>query len=435
MLEFYRFCLRLVAPALEALLARRTTRGKEDRTRLTERKGEAGLARPEGKLAWIHAASVGEAQSTLILIDNLLKYNENINILVTTGTVTSAKMMAQKLPKRAFHQFYPLDHPDWTERFLDYWKPDLVFWMESEIWPNMLLGIQKRGIPAALVNARLSGKSALLWKIAKGSARRLLNTFSVILAQTPEDADHYVALGAKNVQVTDNVKYSAKPLPADDMDLKDITAYTRGRPLWVYASSHRGEEALACRVHQILKNSLHDIMTVIVPRHPQRGAEIKIICEEHKLSVIRRGADKILPGAETDIYLADTMGELGLFYRLAPVALIGRSFSDDGGGGHNPIEAAQLNCAVLHGPRVQFQKQIFKEMDAAGASVQVNNEKELIDALRAVLTDRTRLEAQQKIASEFAHSKERVIDRVMQALYPLLETTISPVNAKQAKTA
>jgi 3-deoxy-D-manno-octulosonic-acid transferase len=435
MFEIYRLCLRLGAPFLHTLLDKRTRKGKEDPERLQERKGKPGKPRPPGPLVWVHAASVGEAQSTLILIDNILKLKNNINVLVTTGTVTSARMMSQKLPARAFHQFYPVDHPDWVKGFLDHWRPELVLWMESEIWPCMLQEIKKRDIPAALINARLSAKSARLWKLLPGPARQLLSAFSSILAQTQEDAAHYAALGAKHIHVTDNLKYSAKPLPVDETDFKNLQGYLRDRPVWVYASSHKGEEALACRVHQILQAAIPELMTIIIPRHIQRGAEIRSICQSYSLKAAQREAEKFLPVDDTDIYIADTMGELGLFYRLAPVACIGRSFSDDGGGGHNPIEAAQLNCAVLHGPNVQYQKQIFREMDEAGAALEVRDEKELTDYLRRMLTDRAYLEQQQRAAFAFAKDKEVVIERVIKALTPLLQKLENPAPLQKAKSA
>ena len=421
MLNFYRFCMGMSEKALKGLLERRAQKGKENRLRLAERQGKPSHPRPDGPLVWIHAASVGEAQSALIVIDGLLKLSQNLHILMTTGTTTSAALMAQKLPDRTLHQFFPLDHPDWADRFLTHWSPDLALWMESELWPNMLEGLKRRNIPAALVNARLSDRSFRRWRIFKSAAKQILGCFSMILTQTQKDADYFVSLGAKRVIVTDNLKFSAKPLPAAETDLKILVAKIGSRPLWLYASTHKGEEDMACRIHQILKNSIPDVLTIIVPRHPDRRDSIRLTCEQRKLFVVMRGTEKNLPEQDTDIYVADTIGELGLFYRVAPVACIGRSFSDDGGGGHNPIEAAQLNCAVLHGPDIQNLEEIYAEMDKAGAALNMKNEIEMTNTLQALLTDLSALQRHQAIALRFAKSKENVIQGVLKAITPLLE--------------
>ncbi len=421
MLKFYRFLTDIGRPALVSLLTRRANKGKELPERLEERKGVPGRERPETALVWVHAASVGEAQSALILINELLKYNDKLHILVTTGTVTSAELMEKKLPERAFHQFYPLDNVEWVESFLNHWRPDLILWMESELWPNMLQAIKERNIPAALINAKLSDTSYRNWRFVKGAARTLLSSFSLILTQTEKDAGRFRALGAHNAISTDNLKYSARALPASDEALKSLTGSIGNRPTWLYASTHDGEEALACRIHQTLKNEFPELLTIIIPRHPERGEAVKNEIESYNLSVVLRGDTKRLPEYETDIYVADTLGELGLFYRAAPIACIGRSFSNDGGGGHNPIEAAQLNCAILHGSNVQNLQQIYDEIEDAEAAIQVNSEQELAAMIADFLSDERKLQKYQESGLKFAREKEAVIERVWEALLPLLE--------------
>lgn len=420
MLKFYRALMGAGEPLLSNLLSSRLKAGKEDAARLDERKGLAAKERPGGKLVWIHAASVGEAQSALILIDSLLARAPRLNILVTSGTLTSANLMAKKLPARAFHQFYPLDNPDWVARFLDHWKPDLALWMESELWPNMLAEIEKRGVPAALINARLSPRSYRRWRMLKSSARELLGVFNLILAQTEQDAKYYRKLGAAKIVVTDNIKFSAKPLPADEGELKKISAACAGRPLWIYASTHAGEEEMACRIHEKLKTTIPDLLTIIAPRHPERRLDVLAVCDAHKVKARLRGVSHDLPIAEDDIYIADTMGELGLLYRLAPIACIGRSFSNDGGGGHNPIEAAQLRCAVLHGPHVQNLQDIFDQMNDAGAAIQLRDEADFTETLRRLFEHQRYREEMQAEAFIFAQEKTGVLDRVMSALEPML---------------
>lgn len=421
MLKIYKSVMSTAAPALDFILNKRLQGGKEDAVRIAERKGVPGKNRPQNPLIWLHAASVGEAQSALIMIESLLKKNDTLGILVTTGTLTSAAMMEKNLPARAFHQFYPLDHPAWVKTFLDHWRPDLVLWMESELWPNMLLEIKTRNIPAALINARLSEKSYKRWKLLGGAAEKLLDTFSLILAQTEEDEKSYRALKARTVITTGNLKYSASALPYDQKALDDLSAMTTNRPLWLYASTHDGEEDMACRIHQILKNTMPDLLTVLVPRHPERREDILNTCNAHSLAARLRGQNHELPHNDDDIYIADTLGELGIFYRLAPVTCIGRSFSRDGGGGHNPIEAAQLNCAILSGPNVQYQRKIFDEMQNAQAVTIVKDEIKFTEALRNLLNDPSARQKLQTNALNFSKQKSHVIDTVMQNLEPLLE--------------
>ncbi len=424
MLKLYQILTRASEWLFIRLLDRRVAKGKEDPARLKERMGVTSKPRPDGPLLWLHAASVGEAQSALILIKAILEQHKALHILVTTGTLTSATLMEKSLPERVFHQFYPLDHPAWVEHFLDHWHPNLVLWMESELWPNMLIGIKQRKIPAALVNAKLSDRSFKRWRLMTGGARKILGAFSLVLTQTQKDTQRYGALGAHNVFYTDNIKHSAAALPADDQALKLLIAHTAQRPIWLFASTHDGEEDMAARIHARLKNTFADILTIIVPRHPERGEEIYASCDRAGLGTTLRGENHIMPGENTDIYIANTLGELGLFYRAAPIAVIGRSFSNDGGGGHNPIEAAQLNCAVLCGPNVQNLQEIYDDMLDAEAVIQCPDQPALYNQLSALLSDIDMLKTQQKRAINYAREKDKVLPRILQQLSPLLEDNL-----------
>lgn len=399
---------------LDRVLLVRARRGKELHERLAEKKGLPSKPRPPGPLIWVHAASIGEAQSALIVIKKLLERYDSLHILVTSGTVTSARILENNLPPRAFHQFYPLDHPAWIVRFLDHWCPEYILWMESELWPNMLAGIKKQKIPCILINARLSPRSFMRWRVFKKTARNLLSSFTKILCQTEKDAQYYSRLGAENIVVTDNIKYSATPLGFEENDLKTLIATLQNRPRWVYASSHKGEEILAAQTHEILKSSIPDLLTIIVPRHPERANSIAKDLENFKLKIDLRGAEKKLPSAETDLYICNTLGELGLFYRLCPIALIGRSFSDDGGGGHNPIEAAQLGCAVMHGSNVQNLQDIFDQMNREQAAILLHNKEDIALNLKTLFDDPEMLQRYQNNALSFAKSKDDIIDTVMQ---------------------
>lgn len=420
MLRLYHSLTMFSSPALRAALKIRLSRGKEHPERIRERLGKAAMPRPEGRLVWVHAASVGEAQSAMILITALLKMNPALNILVTTGTVTSAALMQRRLPQQAKHQFYPLDHPRWVKRFLEHWSPDLILWMESELWPNMLREIQDRSIRTILVNARMSPRSFQRWKRTGNVMARMLKTFDVVLAQTDADADAYRTLGALDVRVRDNIKYSAAPLPCDPADLQALKHAIGLRPVWLYASTHAGEEVLATDLHKSLISEFPDLLTIIVPRHPERRDDIAKICARTGLAARLRGESKTLPQDTDSIYIADTMGELGLFYRFARIACIGRTFSEDGGGGHNPIEAAQQDCAILHGPATQNLSDIFDVMDAAGAARRVETPEDFLNALRLLLGNAASLEELQSAGTRFAAAKSSVLDNILTDLKPYL---------------
>lgn len=420
MLSLYIAIMRQSGPLLRLLLDRRLRRGREDAARLPERMGRPSRSRPPGRLVWVHAASVGEAQSTLRLIDLLLAREPGLNILVTSGTVTSAALLGDRLPRGAFHQFYPLDHPAWVDAFLKHWRPDLALWMESELWPAMLTGLARRRVPVVLLNARLSERSTRRWMRMPGAARRLLSTFTLILAQTEDHAARYRALGAARVEVMANLKYGAAPLPCDEDMLAELRRTLGVRPCWVFASTHAGEEALACRVQAALKSDFPNLLTVIVPRHPARGPAIAAECAATGLAVRRRALGQA-PDNATNLYVADTLGELGLFYRLCPVACIGRSFSDDGGGGHNPAEAALLGCAVIHGPHVQNLQEIYDEMDRDGAAIPAQDEAALVGILSKLLSDPGELAAARDKAAAFAEARTHAAEAVVEKILPLLD--------------
>ncbi|WP_207478058.1 3-deoxy-D-manno-octulosonic acid transferase [Arenibaculum pallidiluteum] len=414
--RLYRGLTDLGGPAIRLLLARRLAAGKEDPDRQQERLGIAGLPRPEGRLVWCHAASVGESLSILTLVEHLLALRPGISVLVTTGTVTSARLMAQRLPAGAFHQYVPVDRLRWVRRFLDHWRPDMALWVESEIWPNMLTELRRRSVPTALVNARMSARSFEGWRRLPGFIGPLLASFRLCLAQGEAEAERLRALGATDVRVLGNLKYSAPPLPARAEALEGARAAVADRPLWLFASSHPGEEAIAADVHARVAARHPGLLTVLAPRHPARGGEIAAMLAERGLGVARR-SQGALPARNDAVWLADTMGEMGLFYRLSPVACVGGSFV---WGGHNPVEPAQLGCAILYGPRMTNFAAMAAELEAERAALPVADAAALAAAVDRLLNDpaeRARLSAG---ATRVAERNARVIDRVMEALAPLL---------------
>jgi 3-deoxy-D-manno-octulosonic-acid transferase len=332
-------------PFAPLLLSQRAARGKEDRARLNERLGTASLARPDGKLIWVHGASVGESLAALPLIEKLLEGGPDLRVLVTSGTVTSARMMNLRLPKGAIHQFVPLDTPRAVGRFLDHWRPDAGLFVESDLWPNLILAAAARGVRLALVNARISARSAANWRRAPKTAKALLGAFDAVLAQDEEIAARFRGLGARNVMVAGSLKADAPPLSCDEAALAALKAQIDGRPVLLAAQTHPGEDETVLPAHDMLRARFADLLTIIVPRHVERGGNIEMLCGGR--AVKRRATGEAI-SRQTQVYIADTLGELGLFYRLAPFCFIGGTLVPMGG--HNPLEPAVLQRAVLAGP-------------------------------------------------------------------------------------
>jgi 3-deoxy-D-manno-octulosonic-acid transferase len=340
----YRAATVALSPAIPVFLRRRIKRGKEDEARVNERLGLDLPARPEGQLVWVHGASVGESIAALPLIESLLEKPER-RVLVTSGTVTSAQLLRDRLPPGAFHQFIPVDTPAATTRFLDHWRPDAGLFVDSDIWPNLIAGSKDRGIKLGLVNARMSERSFKGWRWAPKTAAKLLSAFDLCLAQDDEIAARFRDLGAPNVHAIGSLKADAPPLPADPQNLAALCAAVGGRPILLAAQTHPGEDETILPAHDVLRQTIPNLLTIIVPRHVERGPEIAMLCGARP---VRRRAHDELPSTDTAVYIADTMGELGLFYRLAPFAFVGGSLMRHGG--QNPLEPARLGCAVLAGP-------------------------------------------------------------------------------------
>jgi 3-deoxy-D-manno-octulosonic-acid transferase len=334
----------LLAPALRVNLRRRVARGREIAERLPERRGIEGTKRPAGPLLWVHAASVGETTSILPVLSAL---RSRVKVLLTTGTVTSQKLLDRQLAelglgREVLHRFAPLDVPAWVDRFLSHWRPDAACFVESELWPNQLFACRARRIPLMLVNARMSDRSFARWRRAPGLAREILGGFSRIQARGEEDAERLRALGAARVESLGDLKFAAPPLPVNQTELDTLVAAFAGRPMWLAASTHPGEEAVIAATHHLVAASHPGLLTIVAPRHPDRGPALAA-----ELGSPRRSLEQ--PAPSEGMWITDTMGELGLWYRLAPIAFVGRSLLPPGGG-QNPLEPARLGCAVAVGP-------------------------------------------------------------------------------------
>lgn len=393
MMLLYKLVCYLLTPFVWLYLQRRCASGKEDKARLGERLGKSSLERPPGLLLWIHGASVGEALSALNIIEAVQAKRTDIKILVTSGTVTSANIMAKRLPPGVLHQYYPVDLPQAVSRFIRRWHPDFAIFIESELWPNMLGAIKHSNTKAVLVNARLSENSYKLWRMVPWVIRKLLSSFSVCFVQTKTYAEKYKNLGCSDVRIFGNLKFLSKPSPYDAATFDKLRTTIGNRKVWLMASSFAGEEKLAASVHNKLRAEFPDLLTVIIPRHATRGSEIAAELSKEVSSVKLRSKGET-PDRDCQIYIADTMGETGLFYRLIPVVCMAKSLLSSPGGGQNPIEPAQLGAAVLHGPYVQNFEEIYAEMDKAGAALLVKDANELSSTIARLLKDdaeRTRL--------------------------------------------
>ena len=378
----YRLGARLLRPIVPLVISVRAARGKEDRARIGERYGRASLERPEGRLIWVHAASVGETNAVLPLVERLTA--AGFPVLFTTTTVTSAEIAKTRLPARAIHQFGPLDLPLYVERFLDHWRPFFVVFVESELWPNVITRLEEAVVPLVLVNGRMSDRSFRRWQRVAPIARSVLSRIGLVLARSEEDGRRFRVLGAKRVEVTGNLKFDTPPPEADEAELARLKTAIAGRPVWVAASTHEGEESVVAEAHEILRPRLPGVLSIVVPRHPSRGDSIRGTIASQGLSVAQRSRGEAIR-ADTDVYVADTLDEMGLIFRLAPVAFLGGSIVAHGG--HNPIEPVRLGAAVIHGPHIHNFADLYALVDRVGPTPRIVDGASLADAVADLLAD------------------------------------------------
>jgi 3-deoxy-D-manno-octulosonic-acid transferase len=414
-LRVYRKLSFAMVPLAPALIKRRLKLGKEDPARVGERRGVSRGVRPPGPLVWIHGASVGEVLAAAALIERLRALN--LRILLTSGTVTSAAIAAKRFPPDVIHQYVPYDSPRYVRRFLDHWRPSLALFIESDLWPNLILASAARRLPMVLINGRMSHRSFPRWRRVSTTISALLGRFDACLAQSQLDAERFSALGSRNVVTTGNLKLDVPAPPADPAKLERLMAVTRGRPIVVAASTHPGEEELLVQAHRTLVGFFPSLLTVIVPRHPDRGETIARMVEASGLHVALRSREE-LPIATTDIYLADTMGELGLFYRLAPIVFMGGSLVEHGG--QNPIEAVKLGASVVHGPHVFNFTDVYDALDRAGGARRADTQEALVKHLGQLLTDPKARDASLAASEYVVQQLGGALDRTFAALEPYL---------------
>jgi 3-deoxy-D-manno-octulosonic-acid transferase len=414
-LRMYRGSTRFAAPFAGFLLKRRLKDGKEDPSRVTERRGVPSLRRPAGPLVWVHGASVGEILSVFPLLERIRA--GGFSVLLTSGTVTAARLAALRLPQGVLHQFSPLDTPKFVRRFLDHWQPDLALLTESEFWPNLITEASERGTPFVLINGRLSPRSFERWKLMRHASTALLSHIDLCLVQEPEDAQRLASLGAKRVVTTGNLKFDAPAPPADAAALEALERALQNRTLILAASTHEGEETAIIEAHHRLRRTIPGLITIIAPRHPERGLAIAEEAEESGLAALLRTSGH-LPDRGTEIYVADTIGELGLFYRLAPIVFMGGSLVKHGG--QNPIEPAKLGSAILHGPYVAHFNAIYAELNRAHGAATVTDTDSLTNSIQRLLAEPALAREMSKSALATVTRMGGALERTYKALQPYL---------------
>ncbi len=409
-LALYAAATSLAEPLAPGVLRRRADRGKEDPARIGERLGRAAVARPPGPLVWLHGVSVGESLSLLPLAEALAR--PGLTLLLTSGTRTSAELLAKRLPPGAIHQYAPIDAPGAVRRFLDHWRPDVGIQVESELWPNLILGAKARGAKLALVSARMTQASADGWARAPGAARALLSAFDLVLPQDAETEVRLHGLGASTGPRL-NLKNLGSPLPADPAELQRLKAAIGDRQVVLAASTHPGEEEIFARAA-----ACSGALLIVAPRHPDRGEAVAALLRRMGLSVARRAAGEPLT-ADTSAYVADTLGEMGLLFRACDVAVMGGSFVP-GVGGHNPLEPARLGVPILTGPDVFNAAATYDEMFERVAAIRCTDEAALARDLRGLLSEPLIAPRIGRAALGYAERQGAALGEALALLKPLL---------------
>lgn len=418
--RFYRAATSLVAPLAWQVVARKLRAHDVPPIRMQERLGNTSQPRPAGRVIWFHAASVGESLSVLTLITQMGARLADAHFLITSGTATSAKLIAQRLPPRSLHQYAPLDAPGPVSRFLDHWRPDAGIFVESELWPVMLTQAHARGIPLALLNARLSQKSVAGWRKRPETARFILDQFTLMLTQNQTTASNLRAMGAdpERLRVGSNLKGMSAPLPVEADALTALQDALIGRPHWLASSTHEGEEEIVLAAHRALLRDHPDLCLLLMPRHPERGDAVEALIARTGLTCARR-SHGALPDAETQVYLTDTLGETGTFYALCPRVFMGGSL--DAIGGHNPFEPAQAGAAVSSGPHVTNFAETYAELCECGAAIIVDDAPALANVIANWLDDPASHEHARTAAQRFAEFRAQQLEGVVDLLCEALD--------------
>ena len=414
----YRLATRALEPLAPRLLDARARRGKEDPVRVDERMGFTRAERPAGDLVWLHGVSVGESLSLLPVVERFVKARPDLTVLVTSSTVTSARILAERLPAGVIHQYAPVDAPGVVARFLDHWRPSLAVFVESELWPNLLLEAQRRGVKLALVSARITEKTVEGWARFPASARALTGAFDLVLPQDGASAQRLESMGAR-IDGLVNLKLSGDPLPHDAAAFSRLSAAIGDRPVIVAASTHEGEEVAIVRALDRLGDR---VCLILAPRHPERGPHIAQALQREGYAFAMRSRGETI-GPDTDIYLADTLNEMGLFLRLADVVVMGGSFAPAIGlppvGGHNPLEPARLGRPTITGPDASNWAPVTSALVEAGGLALVQAPSDLPSVIAPLLADLNAAKAMGERGRRAAVEAGGGLERLWALLSPL----------------
>ena len=427
----YRLLGASAYPFIGSYMRWRAATGKEDRERRRERYGVASIARPDGPLVWAHAVSVGETAAVAPLLESLV--DDGLTVVLTTGTVTSAKLVSDRLGHKLIHQYVPLDLKPAISRFLNHWKPDLAIIAESEIWPMTILELGARRVPQVVVNGRLSDRSFQSWLNRISLAEALMENLSHVVAQSDVDAERFLDLGARPVTISGNLKADQPPPPDKPEDRARLEYEIGKRPRWAAISTHSGEEIIAANVHQALIGRIPGLLTILVPRHPDRAADIKTMLQNKGLRVVLRSTGEAIT-PDIDVYLCDTIGEMGVFLRLVEVVFVGNSIT--GSGGQNPLEPAMLGTAIVSGRNVQNFRESYQKLLKAGGVGLVADADALVNAIGKLLTDKPRRTAMADAALTTVSTMQGALLRTRQALEPhiaplILKARLEPQTPKK----
>lgn len=421
LIKSYRGTTNAIGPLVPLWLSRRAKQGKEDPARMQERQGIASASRPEGQMVWMHGASVGECVMLLPLIEKFKESRPDMNVLITSGTVTSAQVLSERLPEGVIHQYIPLDRPKYVKRFFDHWQPDLAIWAESEIWPNLIGEAAKRDTPMALINARMSAKSIEGWAKRKASAQSIFGAFNLILAADEKTGNSLSWLLDRDVESSGNLKDAAAPLPSQKGELGRLSRSLKTRPVWCAASTHEGEDQLVIRAHEAVRAAHPKALLILAPRHPERAEDIIKILEQRGMAFARRSLGET-PKAKTRVWLFDTIGEMGLPYRLASVTCVCGSLRE-GLKGHNPLEPARLGSAVITGPNIASFADSYMQMFAHDAARRILSPDILGQDIANLFSTPKDLKTLQDQGKAFASGRDDVLDYVWDKLTPLMPET------------
>lgn len=419
----YQWLMSLFHTQAPFVLRRRLQRGKEDPIRFRERLGRTDIARPSGTLIWLHGVSVGESLSVLPVIERLKAERPDVRFLLTTATTTSAEILAKRLGDigDVIHQYAPIDTPQAVAAFLDHWQPDLAIFIESDLWPNLIGALQKRGIKHALLSARITEKTYRGWMRLKEAITYTLSGFDLIMAQDKESEARLKSLGdpvARHVAPQANLKTLGAPLADDEAVREALSAQIGARSVIVAASTHPTEDTYISSALETVVKAPDKPLLIIVPRHPVRAEDIRLDLEALGFYVAQRTkAEAITP--DTHIYLADTLGELGVFFRLADVVIMAGSFST-GIGGHNPLEAMRLSKSVIFGPELYNWQAVYDEVRELSAGWQANSRDELRLIVEQLLSNPQAIETANTLARRLARKDGDTLPMVWRCLEPLL---------------